>query len=716
MPGRTGPARRAWIGLVQNPKSAYLLAPSFRNGFDGGTNTTVISTGNSGGASGDAWSTVTGSPTYSSTHPLHGPLTSQFALATSTVTSLTTTKTGTTTEHWIRFYVYFTANPAAITTLYTALSTATAAVTVKLDTAGKLLVAPTSGTTDYTFTNAITLNAWNRVEIHIINSTGTGTVQTRLYAADSQTVVEDSGVRSTTSTLTNTTSHVFGQQAAVAGTTSTFWLGDPAVGTTGFLGPNIAIPPPIVPTRTAPSGPTLRGTFTPAATAAITTASFTPTAGALLIATTYGDAVAGVSNSATIVDSLGNFWNPAYLRNFGADGRNAYLQAWYQVVEASPAARTVTITDADGTQNHGGWVEEWTSVDTTVVPFGVTEYRGSNTADPLTVVLTTAYPNSQVIGAGVNWDTSAWVAGAATTVTQTSQVAASAGGASLKATSTTPTAGTTVTLTASRAGTVADFHLVAFELLGALTAPPVTVPPTVVIYKDAYATYTTTRALTSRTVATGDVVAVIVSTEDHTTSTASSLALTSGTATIGTVTKQQDAGGTSHAGLVLFTFTVTGGGTMVLTVTYSATGSGTRFTTAETHVATGSNGIGVTGKTLTSTTTITTSLTTSAHSYVGVSAADWAAKGGATTTLTPAAGVLDLHEVDGVVDQVADGVKYASRAGHWTDSGVAGTTAYGVTVPTSVSYNQVAFELLGAASGGATPEPPTLISQYTGFF
>src|SRR4249920_109832 len=233
--------------------------------------------------------------------------------------------------------------------------------------------------------------------------------------------------------------------------------------------------------------------------------------------------------------------------------------------------------------------------------------------------------------------------------------------------------------------------------------------PSVVVYKDAFLSQSATnvRDLAQITVATGDVVAVTVHGENFDTFTASSVAKLSGTATIGTVTKSQEAGATTECSCGLFTFTVTTGGTLVLRITWSATLTARR-STAWTYVATGSGGVGNTGKTTGSTTTITTSLTTSANSYVIASAADWNATGGATTTLTPSSPtpVVDAHETDGVVDQAGAGSFMSARGGHWADSGGAGTVSYGTTVPTSAKYVQVVCELLGTTTTAAEQPLP----------
>lgn len=239
-------------------------------------------------------------------------------------------------------------------------------------------------------------------------------------------------------------------------------------------------------------------------------------------------------------------------------------------------------------------------------------------------------------------------------------------------------------------------------------------PPTVITYKDANAiipSATATRTLTQISVTTSDIVAVVVAGEDYASIGTLTVAKTAGTSVIGTVTTQRNAGTTLHCALTLFTFPVTTGGTLTLTITRSVTGSERRITTM-TYVASACAGVGVTAATTTSTTTITASITPGANSYIGAYAADWNAIGGATTTLTPAGGVVDVHETDGVTDQVANGSIYSSRAGHWLNSS-AGTASYGVTAPSSAAYNLVVFELLPAIP--ATTATPAVIQTSTTF-
>lgn len=231
--------------------------------------------------------------------------------------------------------------------------------------------------------------------------------------------------------------------------------------------------------------------------------------------------------------------------------------------------------------------------------------------------------------------------------------------------------------------------------------------PSVVVYKDAYTdsgTSATTRVLAERTVADGDVVAVVwhddqwASNPDPGFNTPT-LSKTAGTAVIGSITKQRDAGSSGHTNNGLFTFTVTTGGTLTLTVGWTISASPTvHYNTAWTFVATGCGGV---GNTAMNTGGGTASLTTSDQSLVIAMADDWNAAGGTTTTLTPAGAStpLDAHETDGVNDQSASGNHFSSRGGHWA-SVSAGTVTYGVSAPSSTAYNVVVCELLAGTGGG----------------
>lgn len=78
----------------------------------------------------------------------------------------------------------------------------------------------------------------------------------------------------------------------------------------------------------------------------VTTASFTPTAGHLLLA--FATARPTAADIPTISDTLGNTWTQ--VGSPGTDFGNITAKLWYQVVESSPAARTVTASSTGSTQ------------------------------------------------------------------------------------------------------------------------------------------------------------------------------------------------------------------------------------------------------------------------------------------------------------------------------------------------------------------------------
>ena len=91
--------------------------------------------------------------------------------------------------------------------------------------------------------------------------------------------------------------------------------------------------------------------------------------------------------------------------------------------------------------------------------------------------------------------------------------------------------------------------------------------PTLVVYKDAYALNAAAfRDLAQITVATGDVIAIVVQTESYSTTgsggAGGSVAKNAGTATTGAFTLQREGGTANHCGNTLFTGTVTAGGTL----------------------------------------------------------------------------------------------------------------------------------------------------------
>jgi hypothetical protein len=223
------------------------------NSFEGGTSGTAVSPANSGGASGNAFDAVnTGSGAtlaYDSTHAAHGTLSAKIATTSSAVAADVVWRStgilpGPAGPTWyMRTYAYLTANPATTLHLLSLTNASSGSLTaVQLTPAGKLqLLYGSAGTAFATFTAAVPLNAWFRVENMVTASAAAGMVGCSLYAGDSAVATEShtSGATLDTGTAgTGTNVLSFGDTTATSGL-GPYWIDDVGVSDSGFLGPVI---------------------------------------------------------------------------------------------------------------------------------------------------------------------------------------------------------------------------------------------------------------------------------------------------------------------------------------------------------------------------------------------------------------------------------------------------------------------------------------------
>src|SRR4051812_21284339 len=75
----------------------------------------------------------------------------------------------------------------------------------------------------------------------------------------------------------------------------------------------------------------------------VTTASFTPPAGALLVACVAANSSAGLSTTAAMTDTAGLTWTQRSVANFASTARSGYAGIYTALVPTS-AAMTVTVT------------------------------------------------------------------------------------------------------------------------------------------------------------------------------------------------------------------------------------------------------------------------------------------------------------------------------------------------------------------------------------
>ncbi len=220
-----------------------------RNGFEGGTTGGTITAANSGGASGNAFDAATlgsgGTLAYDSTHAAHGTLSCKLASTTAVATSMQWIASfGAQSTFWWRGYFYFTANPGSTTIrLFNCTTGAGSVMSCSLNSSGKMTVTYSTGGTNYvTFTDAVPLNAWFRVEGLCVVSTSAGQVGASLYdTMDSTTATEThtSAASLNTGSLSGTTTYNFGDSNGV-GSVGPYWIDDVGLSSSGPLGPAAA--------------------------------------------------------------------------------------------------------------------------------------------------------------------------------------------------------------------------------------------------------------------------------------------------------------------------------------------------------------------------------------------------------------------------------------------------------------------------------------------
>lgn len=226
---------------------------TLNNTFEGGTNTAVVTSGNSGGASGDAFTAVETNVVFSSVRAAHGSLSALIAnpgVATATMRwALTTAATVA-----ARSYIYLSALTAAdLDFIRLSHVGDTSAVFARGIGDGRLRLTILGAAVPWTSTNTIPINQWVRIELRVTagTSTTTGTARLAYYLGDSTTPVEDSGVITGLNTAGGTAGFINARigKANGASYTGNINTDDPAVYTDadapGFVGP-VANAAPVV--------------------------------------------------------------------------------------------------------------------------------------------------------------------------------------------------------------------------------------------------------------------------------------------------------------------------------------------------------------------------------------------------------------------------------------------------------------------------------------
>jgi hypothetical protein len=218
------------------------------NTQEGGTNTTTVSTANSGGTSGNAFNTISGTPVFDNTAgQVEGTMGMKFAVG-GTLAALyvgwdSTTLTTAPTTVYGRCYYWSSIHPGSSLRLIEFMNGATVLGFLGISNTVSKLTWYNSANTAATATGSgFTLSTFYRIEFQFtVATTTTGSATARFFAGDSTTAI---GVDSTATAQNFGTLGVntvrFGNTGANFTINSSFWAGDLQLNTTGFPGPQAA--------------------------------------------------------------------------------------------------------------------------------------------------------------------------------------------------------------------------------------------------------------------------------------------------------------------------------------------------------------------------------------------------------------------------------------------------------------------------------------------
>lgn len=218
------------------------------NTFEGGTNGTAITAGNSGAASGDPFSSVTGAPTFSAAAAVHGTL-GMSAQAASGLTAYVTYSGFSATTCAVRFYYTYTTTRSIATILVRILSSGALVANVRQSAAGNTISFTNASNAVVGLTGALTVGVTYRIEASVLSSAAAGTLDWAVYVGDSTTPAwSGSGTGQPTnggpitdisfgkfSTTTDTAAFLLDDIAAADGTLTPIGVpGTPATGTSAL--------------------------------------------------------------------------------------------------------------------------------------------------------------------------------------------------------------------------------------------------------------------------------------------------------------------------------------------------------------------------------------------------------------------------------------------------------------------------------------------------
>lgn len=227
------------------------MASPIANNFDGGTNNTTLTAGNTGGSSGTAISSLTtsGSTTiqFSDSYSKSGTLSmrNSYALSQAGYANWAFAPATLTTRTAIRFYFLIpSGQPTSSWEVLHVWTTSGRVMALTIGSTSRLVVRSASNTVLATAAATLTTDVWYRVEVGVAvgTTTSNGTIQVAYYVGDSGTPVETIWNSTATNSGLSAIANFRVGMAGLASTARTMHYDDFAAQelASGFIGPSVS--------------------------------------------------------------------------------------------------------------------------------------------------------------------------------------------------------------------------------------------------------------------------------------------------------------------------------------------------------------------------------------------------------------------------------------------------------------------------------------------
>lgn len=224
------------------------MAFPLSNSFEGGSDETTLTTGNTGGASGDAFDTffigAGNALVFDTARAAHGSLSARVENVVADAVRMNwdaASTGGGFTETWGRFYAWFptglTGGQRLVTFNLTA-GTRQAHLEITSSPNFKLRVADNLFASNDTVAS-IPFDQWVRIEWHVLHSATVGLLEGKIFSADSLTPITNGTVTSPASRNTGASADKIQLGQSAGGLGGTFWMDDIQANVTGFPGPYV---------------------------------------------------------------------------------------------------------------------------------------------------------------------------------------------------------------------------------------------------------------------------------------------------------------------------------------------------------------------------------------------------------------------------------------------------------------------------------------------